>query len=506
MRPLSQRDRTNSQRPAFQTKLRLRGSTRSEMKGLDASYDPTQTQRSRHDHKDCLSQQEDFNRTAGKLADSNFSHHQHGCVCSDCHCGRHLCRLNVIKPDLSKNTVYQMSFTRQQQIPNVVNRDKEYSRLQGPHLDINSTYLEGFTGKPGDKVERPVPEDLLKSGGPSPQLSTYSANFPGYRCENQYVKPTDKHTRGYFPQRSRSTYANEYVKKDALKDDYTYFPDQLRSNSNWFGRSTYENFCSSHNPEYFARKVKVLEKLQEKPDFAHQYGTFRITQKPSTRTTSCPRTTRSARPRCTSRPRRRAASWSGRASSPKTRTSRPFPLNSTRSPLPSTPMCDCLHIYTAYCNQKMSSQSACSKAHGEHSSSSISCPAALPFALARDTVGLRGLRRNILSSSCLSLAFGESTYLYSCFVSGWSTVLKSLSALSSLALASSSSVRLRKYLEPTLRIFSARPSSTLIMDLDFLRMGGSSWPMGSRLMVFFLQSGRLFFLACWWNLWSISSL
>lgn len=51
MRPLSQRDRTSSQKPAFQTKLRLRGSTRSEMKGLDASYDLAQTQRSRHDHQ-----------------------------------------------------------------------------------------------------------------------------------------------------------------------------------------------------------------------------------------------------------------------------------------------------------------------------------------------------------------------------------------------------------------------------------------------------------------------
>lgn len=51
MRPLSQRDRTASQKPAFQTKLRLRGSTRSELRGLDASYDLARTQRSRHDHQ-----------------------------------------------------------------------------------------------------------------------------------------------------------------------------------------------------------------------------------------------------------------------------------------------------------------------------------------------------------------------------------------------------------------------------------------------------------------------
>ena len=153
-----------------------------------------------------------------------------------------------------------------------MNHDKEYDRLQGPHLDLNSTYLEGFRGKYGDKIERPMPEDLLKSNGPCPQLSSYSSHFPGYRGDNQYVKPTDKHTRGYFPLRSKSTYANEYVLKAPLKDDYTYFPDQLRSKSNWFGRTTYENFFSNPNPEYFAKKVKNIQKLEENPEFSRQYG------------------------------------------------------------------------------------------------------------------------------------------------------------------------------------------------------------------------------------------
>jgi hypothetical protein len=113
---------------------------------------------------------------------------------------------------------------------------------------------------------------LLKSSGPCPQLSSYSSNFPGYRGDNQYVKPTDKHARGYFPLRSKSTYANEYVQKAPLKDDYTYFPDQLRSKSNWFGRTTYENFFSNPNPEYFAKKVKNVEKMEDNPDFSRQYG------------------------------------------------------------------------------------------------------------------------------------------------------------------------------------------------------------------------------------------
>jgi len=85
------------------------------------------------------------------------------------------------------------------------------------------------------------------------------------------VKPTDKHTRGYFPLRSKSTYAKEFVKKNPEADDYKYFPDQLRAKSNWYGRTTYENFYNNPNPEYFAKKVKILQKLDEKLGFNHQY-------------------------------------------------------------------------------------------------------------------------------------------------------------------------------------------------------------------------------------------
>jgi hypothetical protein len=65
--------------------------------------------------------------------------------------------MHVIKPDLSKNTVYQRSFYHQKAIPNIVNHDKEYEKLKGPHLDLNSTYSHGFKGKSGDKPERPHP-------------------------------------------------------------------------------------------------------------------------------------------------------------------------------------------------------------------------------------------------------------------------------------------------------------------------------------------------------------
>ena len=218
---------------------------------------------------------------------SNFEHLDGKTyVEADCTCGRHLGKFNVVKPDLTKQSIYQKSFTHQMHVPNLVNHDKEYDKLQGPHLDINSTYRTGFTRRNGDKVERPTPEDLLHSNGPCPQLSSYTSQFPGYKGDNQYVKPTDKHTRGYFPLRSRSTYAKEFHGKDPKKDDYTYFPDQLRTGSRWFGKTSYEGFYGNPNPEYMAKKVKIVEKLDEKPDFSRQYGTTSAIQKRSTRTTS----------------------------------------------------------------------------------------------------------------------------------------------------------------------------------------------------------------------------
>lgn len=276
MRPLSQRDST-SRKPDFQTKLKPRVGSQSRVEELNMSADSrgfNQTQRSHHDHSFCEAKEDVFAKTASKLAQSNFHHHDpESCVCGQCQCGRHLCKFHVIKPDLTKNTVYQRSFYAQAPIPNLVNIDKEYDRLKGPHLDMNSTQREGFTGRPGDKIERPHPEDLLHSNGPCPQLSSYSAQFPGYRGDNQYVKPTDKHTRGEFPLRSKSTYANTYIKKEPKKDDYTYIPDQLRTGSNWFGKTTYGDFFSNPNPEYFAKKVKVVEKKEDNPDYSRQYET-----------------------------------------------------------------------------------------------------------------------------------------------------------------------------------------------------------------------------------------
>ena len=66
-----------------------------------------------------------FNKTASKLQSTNFEHleelHK---LENDCNCARHLGKFNVIKPDLTKNTIYQKSFYEQKRIPNVVNHDK----------------------------------------------------------------------------------------------------------------------------------------------------------------------------------------------------------------------------------------------------------------------------------------------------------------------------------------------------------------------------------------------
>ena len=126
----------------------------------------------------------------------------------------------------------------------MVNHDKEYERLKGPFLEKGSIYTEGFKPVKGDDLTRPHPEDLLHPAGPSLQLTSYCTDYPGFRGDNQYVKPTNKHAIGYFPLRSKTTYSKEYTKKHNKTDDYKYIPDQLKTGSNWFGRTTYANFYS----------------------------------------------------------------------------------------------------------------------------------------------------------------------------------------------------------------------------------------------------------------------
>lgn len=55
----------------------------------------------------------DMEKTGSKIFQASFSHHDpNNCVCDVCNCGRHLCKFHVVKPDLSKGSVYAMSYDR----------------------------------------------------------------------------------------------------------------------------------------------------------------------------------------------------------------------------------------------------------------------------------------------------------------------------------------------------------------------------------------------------------
>lgn len=85
---------------------------------------------SRHNHEQCEAKEEKFAKTSSKLHDINFSHHHEDtCVCESCNCGRHLCKMNIIKPDLNKNTIYQRSYNNKVPMPTLVTYAKDTKRL-----------------------------------------------------------------------------------------------------------------------------------------------------------------------------------------------------------------------------------------------------------------------------------------------------------------------------------------------------------------------------------------
>ena len=142
---------------------------------------------------------------------------------------------------------------------------------------MSSTYKDGFYNRKGDDIERPKPEDLLSSEGPAQELTSYGAQFPGHHGDNQYVKPTDRHIRGNFPLRSRSTYSGNFKRRPTKRDDYKYIPDQLKTGIyNWLGSTTYSNNFVQPNPEYMAKKVKQVEKKEEKAGNKLQFSTYSL--------------------------------------------------------------------------------------------------------------------------------------------------------------------------------------------------------------------------------------
>lgn len=49
-------------------------------------------------------------------------------------------------------------------------------------------------------------------------------------------------------------------------------PDNLKTGSNWYGSTTYGNNFRAPNPEDYANKYTVHEKLEKNPDYKRQYG------------------------------------------------------------------------------------------------------------------------------------------------------------------------------------------------------------------------------------------
>lgn len=129
--------------------------------------------------------------------------------------------------------------------------------MKGPYLSLDSSYAKGFSPRKGDDLERPKPEDLLKTGGPSPQLSSYKADYPGHKGKNQYVPPTDKHRREDFPLKGNSTYGSSFPYKKPKEDDWEGIPNNLKTGGKWLGGSTYKDIFKSPNPEHYPQHVKV---------------------------------------------------------------------------------------------------------------------------------------------------------------------------------------------------------------------------------------------------------
>ena len=55
-----------------------------------------------------------------------------------------MCNLHNVKPDLTKYSVYAQNFSKRAPIPNKINISKEYDKLKGDHIGMNSNYLKSY--------------------------------------------------------------------------------------------------------------------------------------------------------------------------------------------------------------------------------------------------------------------------------------------------------------------------------------------------------------------------
>ena len=81
--------------------------------------------------------------------------------------------------------------------------------------------------------------------------------------------------RGNFPLQGKTTYGKFFAPNGGKAASLEKTPDNLKSGP-WMGSTSYSNTFRAPNPEDYANKYKIMEKLHPEPKYSHQYGTYNI--------------------------------------------------------------------------------------------------------------------------------------------------------------------------------------------------------------------------------------
>lgn len=122
------------------------------------------------------------------IRELSFSHHkEESCMCGDCNCGRHLCKLTSKQTDIKRQTIYKSTFKPQKYTQSVIVKPIDTEPLKGNHLDLKTEYFKQYDNRKMEKIERLKPDDTLKFSGPPQTITTYGTFHPGHKGGNQYV-------------------------------------------------------------------------------------------------------------------------------------------------------------------------------------------------------------------------------------------------------------------------------------------------------------------------------
>ena len=72
-------------------------------------------------------------------------------MCGECTCGRHLCKFNIIRPQLNNKSSYHHEFPAKQTFKNLILVAKESPAVKSDSLVKNSFYGKEFMGRGGSK-------------------------------------------------------------------------------------------------------------------------------------------------------------------------------------------------------------------------------------------------------------------------------------------------------------------------------------------------------------------